>query len=454
VSVPTERIAVAESTPSVHAVLAIEPVIRRVVASRVGDPSDVDDLVHDCLERLLRARNRLAPDTVLPFGIVTAQNLVTSQARSAARRSRRAHRLSDRIEPDRPDDIVVATEARSAMTVALARLSPRERHDLLVYQDQGTRSAGSDIQESPGALRVRMARTRAKLRLEYLLALRRETLPSPACRRVLLSISGGDTRRQRALAAGEHLLDCRTCAELAEPLEKRSLALTAVVFPIALAAWAAGKARAHPVMTSGAVAAGVAAVVAGTVLLAPAASPTTPTHHHRPSALRAASTTPPVSRAVLTAPTRSRPSSSSSTSTTSTRTTSTPTTTSRPAAGPRSTVTGLKVNGATIIANSSLRGSVGRQVDATGVRVEEVVTLNGFWVGTSRRARVWVELVGPRATLHIVKGDVLHFVGTLEGDSGSYPAHAGVTAGTGARLLATEGAHVAVSTAALRITHS
>jgi DNA-directed RNA polymerase specialized sigma24 family protein len=48
------------TTASAHEVMAVEPVIRRVVAARTGNHADVDDLVQDCLERLLVARERLA----------------------------------------------------------------------------------------------------------------------------------------------------------------------------------------------------------------------------------------------------------------------------------------------------------------------------------------------------------------------------------------------------------
>ncbi len=160
-------------------VVAVEPVVRRVVAARTANPADVDDLVQDCLERLLAMHGRIAPEAVLPYAIVTARNLVTSHSRSAARRATAAPRVLDTREPDRPEDIVLAGEARRAMAVALAQLSPQERSDILAYYRDDPPRAGGGL-ESTGALRVRMARTRAKLRLEYLLAFRHIELPGSA----------------------------------------------------------------------------------------------------------------------------------------------------------------------------------------------------------------------------------------------------------------------------------
>src|ERR1700761_7024883 len=262
------------TTASAHEVMAVEPVIRRVVAARAANPSDVDDLVQDCLERLLAARGRLTPEAVLPYAVVTARNLVSSHAKSAMRHAAVAPRILDPAEPDRPEDVLLTGEARRAMTTALAQLSPQERRDVLAYYE-GDPAADRETAESRGALGVRMARTRAKLRLEYLLAFRHVELPTPLCRRVLLAISAGDTRRQQETSAGQHLLDCETCAALSEPLDQRSVALTAIAVPGALLAWIAGKARAHPLQAAGSVAAGSAVVAAAVVLL--------PAHHPAPA---------------------------------------------------------------------------------------------------------------------------------------------------------------------------
>jgi len=68
---------------------------------------------------------------------------------------------------------------------------------------------------------AQLNRTRARLRVEYLLALEQTEPPTDRCRPVLLAISGGDRRRQRELDAGRHLLECEFCALLSRPLMER-----------------------------------------------------------------------------------------------------------------------------------------------------------------------------------------------------------------------------------------
>jgi DNA-directed RNA polymerase specialized sigma24 family protein len=378
--------------------VAVEPVIRRVVAARVTNPSDIDDLVQDCLERLLGARGRLAPETVLPFGIVTARNLVASHSRTAARQAAAAPRIADPREPDRPEDTVLAGEAASAMETAVSRLSPEERADILSYYGPGPGPGSGETQEATGALRVRIARIRAKLRLEYLLAFRRIDLPAPQCRRVLLAISAGDTRRQRELDAGRHLIDCATCAALSEPLSRRSAALTALAFPAALAARVLAKARAHPVQAAASTAgtAAAAAAIAGALAYSPA-------EHH-------------------------------------------------PAAGPAAlpAISGLTVGGGGVSSRRSMRAAIGEHATASGVTVESAVTRNGFWVGTPA-LRVWVKLVGPLEPLHIEANNHLDFAGTVTGNGAGFAAREGVSAADGASRLNRQGAHIDVRTTDIRV---
>jgi RNA polymerase sigma factor (sigma-70 family) len=395
---------------SAEDVVAIEPVIRRVVAARVANPSDIDDLVQDCLERLLGAHGRLAPETVLPYGIVTARNVVTSHMRTAARRATAAPLIADLREPDRPEDEVLAGEAHTAMESALNQLSAEERADILAYYDAVPVTNGEAV-EASGALRVRMARIRAKLRLEYLLAFRHTELPTEQCRRVLLAVSAGDTRRQRQLQAGQHLLYCPVCAALSEPLSKRSAALTAFTVPAALLARLAAKARAHPAQAGVSAAAGTAAVAAAVIVGSGmlSASPA-PTKHNLPA---------------------------------------TPVSTPPSSPYPQPTIARLNIGGQVVTAERQVRTAVGSHADATGVTVQSVVAHNGFWIGTAG-LRVWVQLEGPLRPLHIVAGDHLRFTGTVAANGSTYPARAGVS-GPDAALLKRQGAHLDVETTDVQV---
>jgi hypothetical protein len=318
------------------------------------------------------------------------------------RRAAPAPRTLGVAEPERPDEVLLVGEARDAMQAALARLPDQERRDLLAYYGDGASDA-AEIRETRGALRVRMARTRAKLRLEYLLAFRHIELPYPTCRSVLLAISFGDTRRQRELNAGHHLLDCEVCAALSEPLDRRSAALTAIAIPGALAAWVAGKASAHPLQTAASVVAGGAAIAAAVVL------------GSQPAASRPAP--PPVRISSVHAP------------------------------SPVQVISHLTVGGqavSDVSAARSLRSLVGRSARASGATVVAAVTANGFWIGSSQ-ARVWVQLVGPLRPLRVRAGDRVRFTGIMVGNSSSFPAQTGAR-GSDAALLERQGAHLAVST--------
>jgi RNA polymerase sigma factor (sigma-70 family) len=395
---------------SAEDVAAIEPVIRRVVAARVANPSDIDDLVQDSLERLLGAHGRLAPETVLPYGIVTARNVVSSHMRTAARRATLVPLIADLSEPDRPEDTVLASEAHAAMETALSQLSADERAGILSYYDAVPRP-DHEIREASGALRVRMARVRAKLRLEYLLAFRHVDLPSEQCRRVLLAVSAGDTRRQRQLQAGQHLLSCPACAMLSEPLSKRSAALTAFTVPAALLARLFTKAKANPGTAAASAAAGTAAVATAVIV---------------GSGVLSGGPAPAVHNSPPAAPVR--------------------TTSSAPAPA---RIAQLSIGGRAVTARHPAGAGIGGRAEATGVLVQSVVTRNGFWIG-SRSLRVWVELAGPLKPLHIVAGDHLRFTGTVAGNGSSYPGRVGVH-GPDATLLGQQGAHIEVKTTDIQV---
>jgi RNA polymerase sigma factor (sigma-70 family) len=204
-------------------VVELSPLVRRVIAARVRDGHIVDDLVQETLTRVMEARRRLEPRTLAPYAVVTARNLVASLAASETRSRRHAHRLVDLREPELPESELLRREESRAISAALARLPTGERETLLAHVVEGedTSSLAASRQSTPGAIATQLGRTRAKLRVEYLLALEQAEPPTARCRPVLLALSAGDRRRQRELDAGRHLLSCPWCAALSEPLLDR-----------------------------------------------------------------------------------------------------------------------------------------------------------------------------------------------------------------------------------------
>ena len=204
-------------------IVDLVPLVRRVVAARVRDPHLVDDLVQETLVRVMAARARVEADTLAPYAAVTARNLVASVVRSDNRARRMAHLLVDADISERPEDGVLRQEEKAAVTAALRRLSPAEREMLLAHEVHGqdTATLAATKRSTPGAIAARLSRTRAKLRVEYLLAHERAEPPTDRCRPVLLAFSAGDRRRQRELDAGGHLMSCDFCARLSGPLFDR-----------------------------------------------------------------------------------------------------------------------------------------------------------------------------------------------------------------------------------------
>ena len=202
-------------------------VIRRVVAARLTDADAVDDIVQETLVRLLVARGRLDDRALGPYGIVVARNLMASRWRRAATGRRLEHRLLDPREPASPDEGVMAKEEVDAIRAAFERLSPAERNVLVGHELDGraTGSLASEAGTTAGAVAARLNRSRAKLRVEYLLELAGEP-PTTVCRPVLLALSFGDRRRQAELDVGYHLLDCDFCAALSDSLFERRREVT------------------------------------------------------------------------------------------------------------------------------------------------------------------------------------------------------------------------------------
>ncbi len=204
-------------------VTALIPIVRRIIRARVKDEVLADDLIQETLVRLLSAVSRVEPGLLEPYAIVTARNVLATNWKSQARHQRNQHRVVDLRPPDEPDEELLAHEERTAVVQALARLSERERKTLLAHEVSGedTQSLARAMGSSAGAIAAQLNRTRARLRVEYLLALERGDPPTDRCRPVLFAISGGDRRRQREVDAARHLLECDLCGRLSKPLMER-----------------------------------------------------------------------------------------------------------------------------------------------------------------------------------------------------------------------------------------
>ena len=204
-------------------ITALIPVVRRVVRARVSDGSLADDLVQETLVRVLGAAHRIEPGMLEPYAIVTARNVVASMWKERDRHRRNQHRVLDLSHVETPDDELLRREDEVAVATALERLSERERQTLLAHEVSGkdTRVLGTDLGLTAGAVAAQLNRSRARLRVEYLLALHDTEPPTEQCRPVLLALSSGERRRQREVHAARHLLECELCAELSLPLMSR-----------------------------------------------------------------------------------------------------------------------------------------------------------------------------------------------------------------------------------------
>lgn len=204
-------------------VAGLIPMLRRVIGARVGGHPAAEDLVQETLVRVLAARDRIEPGMLEPYAITTARNVVASMWRQDDRARRNQHRLHEPSAPDDAEELVVSSEESRAMSAALEQLTEKERQVLLAHEvsGQGTRSLAEENDSTAGAVAAQLKRTRARLRVEYLLALDHAEPPTDRCRPVLLALSGADRRRQRELDAPGHLLGCELCARLSGRLLER-----------------------------------------------------------------------------------------------------------------------------------------------------------------------------------------------------------------------------------------
>ncbi len=205
-------------------VAALVPMVRRIIFSRVSNEAVAEDLVQETLVKVLAAANRVEPGMLEPYAITTARNLVASMWRTQDTQRRNQHRVVDMGGTDAPDERILKDEERAAVAAALNRLSEREKQTLLAHEvaGQDTKSLATELGSSAGAVAAQLSRSRARLRVEYLLARHGAEPPTERCRSVLYAVSSADRRRQREVDAARHFLECDFCSELSEPLLQRA----------------------------------------------------------------------------------------------------------------------------------------------------------------------------------------------------------------------------------------
>jgi RNA polymerase sigma factor (sigma-70 family) len=210
----------------------------RVVRSRHSG-GDGEDLVQ---EAWIRVASALASHEVADrhaYTAAVAANLVRGWDRRDRRRQRWAPRLWTRPTVDAPDGEVVAGEEAAAMGLALSRLPESARDVLVAHVVQGmdTATLAHQAGTSPGAVAACLARARAMLRVEYLIAFRRLPEPPDECRRVCYAISAHDSRRAARLDTPAHLASCATCRSLTDSVVERRRPAMLAALGLRLAGW-------------------------------------------------------------------------------------------------------------------------------------------------------------------------------------------------------------------------
>lgn len=274
--------------------------LHRFLARRLHDRAQVEDVCQEAIARLLQARDRLDSAAATPYAFTVAKSILVAEARKAAVAERHAHRIGHHSSPPSPEDLALQRAESTAVTSALSSLPARDRHELLEHVIEGRPVAALAAESggTAGGVAARLARTRARMRVDYLLAARDCDLPGEQCHPVLVALSAGDRRRQRTLEAATHLVDCDTCAALAPSLVERQRHLAALL-PIPGLAVLLGRLRRWLTPRHAAVgvaASGVAVVAAVAVAMSsgPQSQPSPRPPTTAPVALPAPSPTPPL----------------------------------------------------------------------------------------------------------------------------------------------------------------
>ena len=247
--------------------LDLTEIIRRTLRARTGDHHLVEDLTQETILKVASARTRLTDDSLRAYAIVTSRNALSSHYRHQATVKRHAHRLVEYRGLDGPEHLTLEREETDALAIALDKLDDRDRTLLIQHEanDVPLDVLAEQYKTTTGSIGMRLARARANLRVEFVLAFRRIDNVPVACRNNLVALSAGDRRRQQELGSAEHLLRCPICASVSKPIVQRRRGIAAwLILPAAEAArrYAASLRRSHVTQALTAAAAITATAVA------------------------------------------------------------------------------------------------------------------------------------------------------------------------------------------------
>ena len=394
-------------------------VVKRAALARGLNSDAAEDVAQETLTRLWAVSQRLTPEARLPFALTTASNLIVDVYRNEQRDRKHQHRLVERYESS-PELRYLAAEQAAAVRTALENLPLTDRQMLLDHAEgSSTLQLAEASRSTPSAIAARLARTRARLRLDYTLALRRVELPTVTCRRVLLAVSAADQRRQQALHAADHLGQCATCTELLPPLAERRSRLAGIVIAPLIALGTLGG-RLHYAARNHAVQAAAGATVAAAAAFAVLqAHPT----HPLPQSAAPAVVTATTPAAIVTGPVS------------------------------RGTVeTASSIHLFPLPASATLRRLAGQRVVVTDMAVQLVTSHPGFWIGAGNQ-RLYVHITNPSNIKTPVRvGQRVSCTAALQTNPAGFAANDGVDSEEGAAQLTRQGVHLNVQASDLVIT--
>ena len=95
----------------------------------------------------------------------------------------------------------------------------------------------------------------------------------------------------------------------------------------------------------------------------------------------------------------------------------------------------------------------GQPAVGRAAKVQSVPADEGFWVGTSRDDRVWVQLTGTRgeSDYRVEQGDTVDFTGTVNAAPDGFAADKGLTAAEGAAQLTDQGHYLSVPSSSVKL---